>query len=141
MTDDHEPRVLTHRPRCKICLRPVTGDIHVGRFIDNGRLVWEGSGHQRCVRAVLDADAMELARVWGEACAAGYHEFPGQWTRDPSDPYDDARYWVCARGCGHVQRHPGYGHGRILAIIELFTSDEFDRYLERHGVSLAEAAR
>lgn len=70
--------------------------------------------HRRCVFAT----PAELEQIRAEACQQGHHRYPGQWRRDPDDPYGDARLWECARGCGYVRRHPGYGINRAIAAAE-----------------------
>lgn len=100
---------MTFTWRCFVCDAPTTDGTR-GVFPGGDRYV-----HLACYRAWADEDAEALARLRKEACGADHHRFPGRWTRDPADPYGDAQFWECAKGCGHVQRHPGYGHGRSVA--------------------------
>lgn len=98
---------------CTLCDAPTTDNVY-------GVLGWSAYKktepvHRVCWDAWMSHDREALARLRKEACEAGHHRFPGRWTPDPADPYGDAVYWECEKGCGHVQRHPGYGHGRMVA--------------------------
>lgn len=99
--------------RCKLCDAPTTDNV----------TAWLGDSvyreyeqvHRVCCDAWVRRDTETLARLRKEACEAGHHRWPGQWTTDSADPYGDAQFWECTKGCGHVQRHPGYGHKRAVA--------------------------
>jgi hypothetical protein len=98
--------------RCHLCQGPILGVIH--RFAEE-RLggVWSFEADGDCLDAWLH-DGPALAELRLAACRNGYHEFPGRWSRDPGDPYGDAGMWECKKGCGHIQRHPGYGTQRSI---------------------------
>lgn len=74
----------------------------------------ERNAHRVCGEAWIGHDRMALDGLRAGACAAGHHRYPGRWEADPVDPYGDARVWHCAKGCGYIQRHPGYGVGRQI---------------------------
>lgn len=99
---------MTFTLTCALCDAPMTDGVR-GVLPGGERYV-----HPACYRAWAYDDTEALARLRKEACEAGHHRFPGRWTPDPADPYGDAQYWECAKGCGHVQQHPGYGHGRMV---------------------------
>lgn len=112
--------------RCRLCDGPTNYPAPRGTKADYYAAAvagWHeiaGPVHCRCAAAWLNGDVEALAAFGREACAQGFHRSPGgpcstEWTRDPADPYGDARFWECVRGCGHVQRHPGYGIGRAIA--------------------------
>lgn len=71
--------------------------------------------HRTCGTAWLQDDDGVIYELRTKACADGYHRYPGDWTPDRSDPFGDASFWTCTKGCGHIQRHPGYGIGRAIA--------------------------
>lgn len=114
--------------RCPLCDGPTNypalrGAADYYAAVNNGRHEIAGPVHRRCAAAWLDGDVEALGAYGREACAQGFHRSPGgrwttEWTRDPVDPYGDAKFWECIRGCGHVQRHPGYGIGRAIAALE-----------------------
>ena len=106
---------------CWICDAPITGTPNIyeawpdnpwpeDRFYGGPALA-----HETCCEAWYRADTARLASLKAEACRAGHHRSPGRWTRDPADPYGDAQYWDCVKGCGHRATHPGYGIGRAIA--------------------------
>lgn len=98
---------------CVVCSAPISSPIAVADpYVGD-----EVYGHDRCIEARVAGDAEAEQRLREEACAAGYHLFPGRWQRDPADPHGDASYWDCAKGCGHRQAHPGYGVGAAIAAL------------------------
>lgn len=99
-------------PLCFRCLVPIPPGEHV--ILSDPRGDRQETAHPRCTRA----GHAEMAAIRAEACRQGNHEYPGHWTTDPADPYGDAAMWACARGCGYVRRHPGYGTNRYLAAAE-----------------------
>jgi hypothetical protein len=108
---------------CHFCAAPVPDDQRLV-FTATGTLNdYERIAHRRCWEvAVWLPDSEALAEIRRQACAQGYHQSPGwgscEWTLDPADPYGDAAYWECVHGCGHIQRHPGYGINRAIAAAE-----------------------
>jgi hypothetical protein len=103
-----------HPPICWLCRAPITGEPpsvvnHVSWPSEDTK------AHGKCADAWLNCAADALKSFRDEACAAGHHRYPGAWSADPADPFGDAGMWECAKGCGFVQRHPGYGVGRVLA--------------------------
>lgn len=86
-----------------------------------------------CLRAFIDRNQQVIDERRRGACAEGHHRTPGwpghaTWTADPDDPYCDAQFWECTKGCGHIQRHPGYGINE--AIYERLGPVEFAKYLK-----------
>lgn len=96
---------------CWVCDAPAPKPVS---FVLVGVFDHEVKAHQRCVDAYVDRDRETIARLRAEACSNGHHRFSGRWEKDSADPYGDAALWRCAKGCGHIQRHPGYGIGRFL---------------------------
>ena len=96
---------------CHLCQGPILGVVN--RFInERPGWSWEFDADGPCLQAWLH-DRPALTALKLAACRNGYHESPG-WSPDPSDPYGDAGIWECAKGCGHIQRHPGYGTQRAI---------------------------
>lgn len=97
--------------KCDLCDAPIPSGERVV-------LTVVGQPDRRVHRRCAHADLAELAQIRAEACQQGHHRSPRQWTRDPADPYGDAMFWECVRGCGYVKRHPGYGIGKMIAAAE-----------------------
>lgn len=108
--------VTTLGPRCETCAAPAEPNRPLRTYIGAGAFGGEIRlrNHADCADAWRRQDADRLAALRAAACNAGHHRFPGRWTRDPADPTMDASFWKCASGCGHIQRHPGYGIGAAI---------------------------
>ena len=106
----------TAMPRtCWICDAPIPDRQYVCLAQQGVMGEIERHTDRACAEAWNNQDSATLKQRQAAACAAGHHCYPGAWSADPADPYGDARLWECTKGCGHVQRHPGYGMGRFLA--------------------------
>lgn len=101
-------------PECWVCNAPIT-DAPTILSLYATPPKREVKAHRPCAVAWIEDDDGELYDLRTKACADGHHRFPGQWTRVRSDPFGDASSWACAKGCGHIEEHPGYGIGRAIA--------------------------
>jgi hypothetical protein len=118
--------------RCHVCDRPFPQG---GRYLFTVRTAGPDFSFAfcsyLCLRAWTDRNQQAMDERRRSACTEGHHRTPGwpgiaQWSPDPDDPYGDAQLWECTKGCGHIQRHPGYGINK--AIHDRLGPEEFAKY-------------